>query len=124
MKLYRQLSAVSESTGRWPPSVSRNATKRHFHFINRVNSGLFLFRQVLAMKSALTGNAPTTANHSRDSVDATSEAIEEAEKDRRRLDTDNDLLEEFLENEGKILRLPTSGDSGNIDIDALTKVYS
>ena len=70
------------------------------------------------------GNAPpaTKTNHSTDSADLSSEAAEEAEKDRRRLDTENDLLEEFLENEGKILRLPTAGDSGNLDIDALTKV--
>jgi len=84
----------------------------------------FIFRQVLATNSALMGNAPpaTKANHSTDSADLSSEAAEEAEKDRRRLDTENDLLEEFLENEGKILRLPTAGDSGNLDIDALTKV--
>jgi hypothetical protein len=73
------------------------------------------------------GNVPTATktNHSTettDSADLSSEAAEEAEKDRRRLDTENDLLEEFLENEGKILRLPTAGDSGNLDIDALTKV--
>lgn len=43
------------------------------------------------------------------------------DKDHRRLDTDGDLLEEFLENEGKILRLPTGGDL-DIDIDELTKV--
>lgn len=43
------------------------------------------------------------------------------EKDHRRLDTDGDLLEEFLENEGKILRLPTGSDL-DIDIDELTKV--
>jgi len=80
---------------------------------------------VLATNSALMGNAPpaTKANHSTDSADLSSEAAEEAEKDRRRLDTENDLLEEFLENEGKILRLPTAGDSGNLDIDALTKMF-
>lgn len=45
------------------------------------------------------------------------------EKDRRRLDTEPDLLEEFLENEGKILRLPTGGDF-DIDLDDLAKVIN
>ena len=44
-------------------------------------------------------------------------------KDHNRMDTEPDLLEEFLENEGKILRLPTSfGDDMDLDIDELTKV--
>lgn len=72
------------------------------------------------MPSALTGDAPTAGAGELSSSESSSEAVDE-EKDHRRLDTDGDLLEEFLENEGKILRLPTGSDL-DIDIDELTKV--
>lgn len=69
--------------------------------------------------SALTGDAPNGANDV--SSSESSSEVADDDKDHRRLDTDGDILEEFLENEGKILRLPTDGDL-DIDIDQLTKV--
>lgn len=71
------------------------------------------------MPSALTGDAPNGA--SEPSSSESSSEVSDDVKDHRRLDTDGDLLEEFLENEGKILRLPTGSDL-DIDIDELTKV--
>lgn len=56
-----------------------------------------------------------TKNHSTSNDDSSNE---EEDKDHRRLDTEPDLLEEFLENEGKILRLPiSSGDLHDFDVD-------
>lgn len=74
-----------------------------------------------SLPSALTGDAPTAGAGELSSSESSSEAVDE-EKDHRRLDTDGDLLEEFLENEGKILRLPTGSDL-DIDIDELTKMF-
>ena len=72
-----------------------------------------------ALPSALTGDSPNEVGES--SSSESSSEVPDDEKDHRRLDTDGDLLEEFLENEGKILRLPTGSDL-DIDIDELTKV--
>uniref|UniRef100_A0A0P4X3D6 Msr-110-like protein n=1 Tax=Daphnia magna TaxID=35525 RepID=A0A0P4X3D6_9CRUS len=74
-----------------------------------------------SLPSALTGDASTAGAGELSSTESSSEAVDE-EKDHRRLDTDGDLLEEFLENEGKILRLPTGSDL-DIDIDELTKMF-
>jgi len=70
----------------------------------------------------LTGDAPSTSGANEVSSSESSAEVANEEKDHRRLDTDGDLLEEFLENEGKILRLPTGSDL-DVDIDELTKVF-
>lgn len=75
------------------------------------------------MPSALTGDAPTTSGANESSSSESSSEVVNDEKDHRRLDTDGELLEEFLENEGKILRLPTGGSDLDVDIDELTKVF-
>lgn len=75
----------------------------------------------VALPSALTGDAPSTSGANEVSSSESSAEVANEEKDHRRLDTDGDLLEEFLENEGKILRLPTGSDL-DVDIDELTKV--
>ena len=75
------------------------------------------------MKAAAVG-APHALRSESNKIDASFEASSEDDdhKDgKRRLDNEADLLEEFLEGEGKILRLPTGSDL-DIDIDDLTKV--
>lgn len=75
------------------------------------------------MKAAVAG-LPSALKSESNKIDSSSEASTEDEEHKdgkRRLDNEADLLEEFLENEGKILRLPTGNDL-DIDIDELTKV--
>ena len=67
--------------------------------------------------------APANQTHTASALTAHVAADDESsadDEDHRRLDTETDLLEEFLENEGKILRLPIDNDK--LDIDDLTQV--
>lgn len=76
------------------------------------------------VKAAVAG-LPSALKSESNKIDSSSEASTEDEEHKdgkRRLDNEADLLEEFLENEGKILRLPTGNDL-DIDIDELTKMF-
>ena len=59
-------------------------------------------------------------SHAASALTADESSLKALEKSHRRLDTDDDLLETFLENEGKILRLPA--DNNQIDISDLAMV--
>lgn len=82
----------------------------------QVHSALATHVEKVATPAPLTATTTESADESGESSDSS----EDTEKGIRRLDTEADILEEFLENEGKILRLPTS--DGDININDIVEV--